>query len=246
MKRVLGAFFLFVVAFVLPSFGSGSVERDLGEGLIYLRVVTTQSDSGERALALPTALSGEAALVLDLRYVAGAEREAQRLSEWLSAHADRSLGMLPVFFLVNAETAPELREVAAQFAQSYRALLIGPTGDGVLPDIALAIDAQEERAAYTALASGEADIAGLIGEGVAADKRRYDEAAVIAAHAAQEAGHEPTEGAAPRRRRSGAASAEIAESTKEVGNAVLVRPVDLALQRAIHLHRAWRVFEQHP
>jgi len=244
MKQVAGVVFLFLTAFALRSFGGGSAARDLGEGLVYLRM-TAELDSAAGALALRDNELGQAALVLDLRYLQEGTADAKRLCEWLSGRVNAPSETLPVFFLVNAETSTALREAAAQFAQNYPALLIGPADDGggFLPDIALAIDPEAERAAYTVLASGEADIAALIGEDAGTDKRRYDEAAVIAAHAAPESGREPSE-ARPRRRRSDSAS--DSESTEGAGNAALVRPVDLALQRAIHLHRAWRVFEQHP
>jgi len=243
MKRVAGIAFLLVV-FALPSFGSASAVRDLGGGLVYLRATAEPDHVG---FALPAALASEAqgqsALVVDLRYVAGAEREARRLSEWLNAHAAASPVAPPFFFLVNAETSSALCEMAAQFTQNYPALLIGPMGgDGVSPDVVLAIDPEEERAAYAAIASGETDIAALIGESAAAGKHRYDEAAVIAAHVAPPPDSEPS----PRSRRSRSAAAAGSEITETEGNAAIRSPVDLALQRAIHLHRAWRVFEPHP
>jgi len=233
MKRAFGAFFLFVVTLTLPSLDGESAARDLGEGLVYVRA-TVEPDSVEFVLpAVPSEEGqGQSALIFDLRYVEGEAGEARQLSEWLSAHANTSPGTAPVFFLVNAETALALREVAVEFAQSYPALLIGTAsaeGGGVLPDIVLEIDAGEERAAHAILASGEPDVGSLIGEAATANKRRYDEAAVIAAHASPE----------PERRLTRAASTE---PPPEVTGA---RPVDLALQRAIHLHRAWRIFAPH-
>ncbi|KXU35651.1 hypothetical protein AXK12_04875 [Cephaloticoccus capnophilus] len=227
MKRVYGVVFLLAAAFVLPSPSTGTALRDLGEGLGYIRVL------GEpERFALPSALSSEdqvqPALVLDLRYVGGGAAEAQQLSEWLSERAETSSVAPPIFFLVNGETALALGEAAAQFAQNYPALLIGAAladGGDFVPDIVLEIDAEEERAAYALLASSDPDIGGLIGEAAAAArKRRYDEAAVIAAHAAPESAHRPSRAA----------------STEPPPEATVARPVDLALQRAIHLHRAWR------
>jgi len=251
MKRAVGVVFLFVVAFVLPSFGAGSATRDLGEGLIYLRAVA-ESGSGNSEFVLPvvgsTDEAEQASLVLDLRYADGGAREAGRLSEWLSERADASFEAAPIFFLVNAETSTALREVAVQFAQSYPALLIGGAASedvaDIFPDIVLSIDAEEERTAYSLLASSEVDIGALIGEGGAAtDKRRYDEAAMIAAHAAPASDREPGTGSGRSGRRSHEAVAS--ENTEVTGETPLVRPIDLALQRAIHLHRAWRVFEPH-
>jgi len=235
MKRVVGLVFLLLAGFTQPSFGSGNAVRDLGEGLFYMRA-TAATDSGNSEFMQPVlgsnGESGRAAFVLDLRYVGGAAAEALQLSEWLSERTETSSETPSIFFLVNAETALALREVAAQFAQNYPALIIGPAADGgsLSPDIVLPIDAEEERAAYAALASGESDIEALIGEGAAIDKRRYDEAAVIAAHAAPESERRLTRAA----------------STEPPPEVTVARPVDLALQRAIHLHRAWRVFEQHP
>jgi len=231
MKRVVGLVFLLLAGFAQPSFGSGNAVQDLGEGLSYIRVLG-EPEGFTLPSVLPSEEQGQSALVLDLRYVWGTAAEAQQLSEWLSERAETSSVTLPIFFLVNGETTLALREVAAQFAQNYPALIIGPAADGgsLSPDIVLPIDAEEERAAYAALASGESDIAALIGEAAAIDKRRYDEAAVIAAHAAPE----------PERRPARAAS------TEPPPEVTVARPVDLALQRAIHLHRAWRVFEQHP
>jgi len=244
MKRVIGLVFLLLAAFAVPSFGGGNVVRDLGEGLFYL-CATAEADSANSEFVLPgfgsSDEAGQAALVLDLRYAAGGAHEAEQLGEWLNERAAVSRETAPIFFLVNAETSPALHEAAAQFAKNYPALRIGPAADGgsLSPDIVLPIDAEEERAAYAALASGETDIAALIDEGAANDKRRYDEAAVIAAHAASEADAELSK-RPPRRRRSDIAT--DAESTETAGNAALARPVDLALQRAIHLYRAWRVF----
>jgi len=251
MKRVGGVVFLFVVAFVLPSFGGGAAARDLGEGLVYLRAVA-ESDSGNREFVLPVVGSNDeeerAALVLDLRYADGGAHEAGPLVEWLSERAATSSVSLPIFFLVNAETSTALREAAVQFAQNYPALLIGGATSAdvadISPDIVLSIDAEEERAAYLLLTSGEVDIGALIGEGGAAtDKRRYDEAAMIAAHAAPAAERELGTGSGRSGRRSH--EAVDSENNEETGERPFVSPIDLVLQRAIHLHRAWRVFEPH-
>ncbi|KXU34383.1 hypothetical protein AXK11_08500 [Cephaloticoccus primus] len=228
--------------------------RVLEAGLGYLRA----AQGAGSALAFPdAALSSHAALagfVLDLRYAAGSEREAARLGAWLAEWAETDSA--PVFFiLVNAETAPALSLAAAQFAQTHAALLIGPAGGAVSPDIVLPIDPEQERAAYAAFATGEAAPAVLIGEAAAANKPRYDEAAVIAAHTdpaknapgdnvssvadASRHGsrrHAPRKGATQSPRPS-------TDSSAEDGGA---SPIDLSLQRAIHLHRAWRALKLHP
>jgi|GEM_PF-933597 len=255
------------VAVAEASAGTGmSTARDLGEGLVYLRAAATGSGDGAFALpALPTdEAHAQAALILDLRYTAGGESagastvgasEAQHLRDWLGARAAASPAGLPLFVLVNAETAPTLRVVAVEFAQNFPALLIGPAGTGDISlDIVLAINPEEERAAYAALASGEVEVAALIGEAAADDKRRYDEAAMIAAHTAPEgrAGtraqrqqKEPPPPAKPQGPRSSDAAAP-ADTTQSPPESARARPVDLALQRAIHLYRAWRVFVEHP
>jgi len=158
-------------------------------------------------------ITAEHSLVLDLRY---AQSEPKLVSEWLEA-----AGSSPFFILINPATSAALREAVAAFAQTRAALTIGPSIDTFTPDISLAIDLEEEAQAYAAFTE-EANLAALIGASES-NKYRYDEASVIAAHG------------------QGKPIAENPEPTPSFEESSHV--VDLALQRAIHLHRAWRALK---
>lgn len=164
-------------------------------------------------------LSGhKGSAVLDLRYAETSAVSPKDLAAWLQQHATPST---PVFALANASTAPELRAVLAQLAERSPLLVIGPAAGSFHPDIAISVSADAEHAAYTTL-QNDTDIATLITPPVT--KVRQDEAAIIAA---RQRGESQDEEPQP----------ELTDKDGD-GNAPMIDP---ALQRAVHLHRAWLI-----
>lgn len=146
--------------------------------------------------------------VLDMRYVRGDQAAAAAVQAWLRSHAS---ARTPVFVLANAETGSAL----VAHDDLAHVLVIGAAGRDFTPDIAVQSTPEDERRAYDALAAG-ADFSTLITENPT--KIRNDEASL-----SRDRSTEPdTDPSA-----SGAAK-EAAASP----------PVDAALQRAVHLHRA--------
>lgn len=159
---------------------------------------------------LPAAQPGrKTPLVLDARFSRGDEAAAIATQAWLRFYAS---SRTPVFVLANVETSAEVRRVLAALRRTPGILVIGrPTRD-FEPDVPIKTSAENERKAYDALASG-VPVAALVVENP--DKVRNDEASLS-------------------RDRLAEASAEIAEQAK----AKPPPPIDAALQRAVHLHRA--------
>lgn len=156
--------------------------------------------------------------VLDLRYTETSAVSPEDLAAWLQQHATPST---PVFVLANVSTAPALRRVLTQRAEHSQLLVIGPAAGSFHPDIAISVSADAEHAAYTAL-QNDTDIATLITPPVT--KVRQDEAAIIAARRHGEPQDEEPQ-------------PELTDKDGG-GNAPTI---DLALQRAVHLHRAWLI-----
>lgn len=159
---------------------------------------------------LPTAESArKQPCVLDLRYVRGDATDATALSAWLRFHAT---SRTPVFILANPSTSAEL--FAPFTVRGSSIVVIGPAAPDFTPDIALKISPDAERLAYDALEHGAA-ITSLLND--TPDKPRNDEAKLA---------KERTADAAP--------SGEDSVGDKPAPPA----PIDAALQRAVHLHRA--------
>jgi hypothetical protein len=116
----------------------------------------------------------------------------------------------PIFVLANTETAtPVLRALAERNARAY-VLTVGVAARDFAPDVAVQSTSEMERRAYDALAAG-AEPASLLTEN--ADKARNDEASLSRDHST-----EP--------------DTEVAKDRPPPP------PLDAALQRAVHLHRA--------
>jgi len=143
------------------------VERDLGEGLVYVRVHQLPAD-------LPAKPAGRVTpCVIDLRYVEAAEDAAAAFSAWLKFRAGpRS----PVFVLANGDTAAPLLKVMAQGERGAGVLLIGIESERFRPDVAVKSTAADERRAYDALEQGAA-VATLVAD--LPNKVRNDEASLI-------------------------------------------------------------------
>ena len=116
----------------------------------------------------------------------------------------------PVFVLANSDTAEPLRGALAAEGALPGVLVIGVATRGFRPDIAIEISPENERRAYEALEDG-APLASLLVENP--DKIRNDEASLS---------------------RDRLADASAADTKKRPPPP----PLDLALQRAVHLHRA--------
>lgn len=202
---------LCLFVFFGAAINAAPLERDLGKGLAYFRIA-------ESTPGLPPA-NHKGSAVLDLRYTETNAVTPEKLATWLQQHAAPST---PVFVLANVSTAPELRTALAQLTARSQVLVIGPTAGSFQPDIAISISADAEHAAYTAL-QDDTDIATLITPPVT--KVRQDEAAIIAA---RERGEPEDDGPAP----------ELTDDDKGDDHALTI---DLALQRAVHLHRAWLI-----
>lgn len=116
----------------------------------------------------------------------------------------------PVFVLANTETDRPILLALAGRGPGGNVLVVGAPGRGFTPDIAIQTNADAERRAYDALAAGT-DAAALVTENL--DKARNDEASLS-------------------RDRSTELGADNAKDH------VPAPPLDAALQRAVHLHRA--------
>jgi hypothetical protein len=116
----------------------------------------------------------------------------------------------PVFVLANSETDRAIVQALANRGAIPSALVIGIPARGFSPDIAVQATPEAERRAYDALAAG-VDATSLITEN--SDKARNDEAS-LSRDRSTEPGVETARDRAP------------------------APPLDAALQRAVHLHRA--------
>lgn len=196
---------------------AAALERDLGDGLVYFRVHAVPED-------LPTneALR-KRACVLDLRYAQAEPAATAVLSGWLKFHAaDKT----PLFVLVNGTTSRSLLASLAERDNIPDLLVIGIAGPRLEPDITVSQSSADERRAYDALENG-ASAAALTTDNP--DKQRNDEASLAHDHAPEAAAADDDE--APRAEKAAAAKARTP-------------PIDAALQRAIHLHRALRAMKK--
>ena len=141
--RILAAVALAAVTH-LPA---APLERDLGDGLTYLRVENFPAD-------LP-AQPPAGACVLDLRYARATGDAAATLADWLARHAATEY---PALILVNVATAPALRQPLAKQPLPL-AVTLGLAARDFHPDIVIHAPAAEERKAYDALPGAATTIA---------------------------------------------------------------------------------------
>jgi hypothetical protein len=185
---------------------------DLGQGLLYCRVHALPAD-------LPAANTGKSALVLDLRYATTDDTGATAFSAWLGFRNNTQ----PVFILVNAGTGPALLHALAVRPAPSGVVAVGPSLPAFTPDVPLKILPDTEHRAYEAFDHGTA-MDSLIVEKI--DKPRYDEASMVKDHASDSA-PSPDDEDAP----------DKPDSAKDKP-APPPPLIDLALQRAVQLHRA--------
>jgi len=219
MKRILPLLLLAAAtAFAAPP---APLDRDLGQGLAYCRVHSLPAD-------LPTAAAKPGPLVLDLRYAASDDGGAAALGAWLKFHSSTAT---PVFVLLNADTAPAVRDFLAALAPPAGLITLGPASPHLAADITVNISAAAERTAYEALEHGTA-LETLLTESPV--KARHDEAAI-----AQER-TTPPDGSA-------ATDSDGADASDPAPAAAPAPPppvIDAVLQRAVYLHRSLRALKK--
>ncbi|MES2696603.1 MAG: hypothetical protein V4773_24250 [Verrucomicrobiota bacterium] len=149
--------------------------------------------------------------VVDLRYVQTEAEGATAFEAWLRF---RAKPRTPVFVLANSDTSSSLLRSLAQREVGGGIVLVGVPSRQLKPDVAVRASGGDEKRAYEALERG-VPLAALLTDNP--DKVRNDEASLS-------------------RDRLAEASADAAADA--LGQKVEGLTVDLALQRAVHLHRA--------
>ena len=203
--------------------------RDLGQGLAYHRVATLPAD-------LPVVAAGpKQPCVLDLRYARGDASAGTALDAWLKFNAT---ARAPVFLLLNADTAPAVLAPLAARLPAAGLIVIGTASAALKPDLALKLAPAEERRAYDALAAG-ATVASLVID--SPDKRRNDEARLAQDHRGlpypatlARTADDSLDDLAP----------ELPAAEKSPKPATPPPLIDLALQRAVHLHRSLQALKK--
>ena len=180
-------FFRFVVVplIVATVAHAAPLERELGNGLAYVRVHELPGD-----LPAPPAAGRVTPCVVDLRYVPADADAATAFLAWLKFRASpRS----PVFILANAQTGGALLKRLAAHERGAGIVVVGIPAEAFQPDVAVKASADVERRAYDALEQG-APLVKLLTDNP--DKVRNDEASLskdrlaeAAADAADDAVH---------------------------------------------------------
>jgi hypothetical protein len=212
---MIKSFLFLALAFVLTARATwAAAPADLGQGLLYCRVHALPAD-------LPAASTGKSALVLDLRYTLTDDTGATAFSAWLGFRT----AVHPVFILVNAGTGPALLHALAARPLPSGVVALGPPLSDFTPDVPLKISPDTERRAYDAFDHGTA-IESLLVEKI--DKPRYDEASMVKDHVSD------SEPPAPDDEEDAPAKPDSSKDKP----APPPQLIDLALQRAVQLHRA--------
>ena len=115
MRRFL-ALWMLAWAPGISAGGGPPLERDLGQGLVYVRVRELPAD-------LPAKPTGKVpACVIDVRYVRASPEAATAFSAWLRF---RATTRSPVLVLANRETSAELRQALRPPHQGSGIVVIG-------------------------------------------------------------------------------------------------------------------------
>ena len=161
---------------------AAAIERDLGNGLVYVRVHALPAD-------LPSQPSGRIPpCIVDLRYVETDGDGAAAFAAWLKF---RATPRTPVFVIANADTARPLLKLLMAHERDTGIAVVGIPRGAFHPDVVVNAAADEERRAYDALEQGTA-IAALLADNP--NKVRNDEASLAREVPAQPVA-EPVEGA---------------------------------------------------
>lgn len=159
--------FLFLFAFLTPAFPA-PIERDLGHGLLYLRLHALPAD-------LPAKPSGRVPpCIVDLRYLDADSPAAMAFATWLKER-ERAAPRSPVFVLANSDTSSALRKALVARERSAGVVVVGIPARGFQPDVAVKATAADERRAYDEFAKG-ATVASLLADNP--EKVRNDEASL--------------------------------------------------------------------
>lgn len=217
-NRFVGRITCALLLLVSPSLQAELLARDLGDDLSYARPEVLPGD-------LPPTGAEKRPLILDLRYSLAEAEAPTALNAWLNARASAKT---PVFVLINSDTAPGLRDLLKDRTPGTGVLTIGRVSAETKPDIPVSTSDEEERRAYDAAKSGT--IEALITEN--ADKTRVDEATIM--HARRNLQEEESFESNPLDR---------ITPTEKKSEPSTRPPVDRALQRAVHLHRAMRALK---
>jgi hypothetical protein len=220
---------VFCLAIVATAAHAAPLTRDLGQGLVYHRVATLPAD-------LPV-LAGarQQPCVLDLRYARGDAAAGTALDAWLKFNA---ASRAPVFLLLNTDTAPAVLAPLAARLPAPGLIVIGPASSALKPDLALKLAPAAERRAYAALAAG-ATVESLVNDST--EKVRHDEARLAQDHRGQ------ADPAALARTPDDSLDDLLAEPPAAEKSAPPATPpplIDLALQRAVHLHRSLQALKK--
>ncbi|MDP3070454.1 MAG: hypothetical protein Q8N18_09210 [Opitutaceae bacterium] len=169
------------------TWAAAAPERDLGLGLVYVRVKHLPAD-------LPAPPAGKAPpCVVDVRYIEADAAAVTTFAAWLRF---RAAPRTPVFVLANALTSPALLDALAPRLPGDGIIVIGAAGGSFRPDSAVRISAEEERRAYDALEQGAA-LETLLADNP--DKVRNDEARLVHGSAGQPSPDGADESPTPRR-----------------------------------------------
>lgn len=163
MKR---CFAILAVAVIAGVAQAAPAERDLGNGLAYLRVKQLPGDVPGAVPERPMPC------VVDLRYVKANSDSAAPLLEWLKR---RGTGRAAIFVLANGDTARELTRPLTALPRSDGVVVVGIPSSGFAPHVAVSAKGADERAAYDALDKGLA-LAALLTDNP--NKLRNDEASL--------------------------------------------------------------------
>jgi len=167
-----------------------------------------------RVHKLPDDLPGKTAgrvapTIVDVRYVNADANAAAALFTWLR---NRATSRSPVFVVANSDSSPALLKVISGNPRGSGIVVVGIARGAFRPDVAVKGSAEDERRAYDALEKG-----GLLSTLLTdnPDKVRNDEASLSKDRLAE-------------------ASADAAIDAGKKESPL----IDVALQRAVHLHRA--------
>jgi hypothetical protein len=154
----------FAIATVAAS--AAPAERDIGNGLVYVRVHKLPGD-------LPAKPAGRVPpCIVDLRYVDADADAAAAFVAWLKF---RATPRSPLFVLANAETSSALLKPLAGHERATGIVVVGIEHPPFHPDVTVRGSPEEERRAYDALEAG-APIGSLLADNP--NKVRNDEASL--------------------------------------------------------------------
>ncbi len=164
--RFLRAVLRLFVGLAAVTAAAAPLTRDLGDGLLYVRVRELPADLP----ASPPVPGG--GCVLDLRYLPAGRDAAAAFLAWAEFRAG---ARSPLFLLANRDTGAELSAALRRLPHGGGCAVIGIAGPGFEPQLAVKADPAAERAAFDAL-EGAGSVMDLLVENPG--KPRIDEASL--------------------------------------------------------------------